>query len=113
VAFARVILHKPQWVFMDEATSALDEDNQASMLALFEEELKGASVLSIGHRPGLEEFHTRTLHIRKTGEGAILLARSPNQARSAKPKLGPRWIGRFRRRLRPAHAREASHAQQG
>jgi putative ATP-binding cassette transporter len=101
VAFARVILHKPQWVFMDEATSALDEENQASMLALFENELKGASVLSIGHRPGLEEFHTRTLHIRKTSEGAVLLARP---ARPAKPKLGPRWIGRFRRKLRPSHA---------
>ncbi|WP_161634662.1 ABC transporter ATP-binding protein/permease [Microvirga flocculans] len=101
VAFARVILHRPQWVFMDEATSALDEENQASMLALFENELKGASVLSIGHRPGLEEFHTRTLHIRKTSEGAVLLARPQRQARSEKPRLGPRWIGRFRRRLRP------------
>jgi putative ATP-binding cassette transporter len=103
VAVARVILHKPQWVFMDEATSALDEENQASMLALFENELKGASVLSIGHRPGLEEFHTRTLHIRKTSEGAVLLARP---MRRSQPKTGPRWIGRFRRRLRPAHAQE-------
>lgn len=103
VAFARVILHKPHWVFMDEATSALDEENQASMLALFENELKGASVMSIGHRPGLEEFHTRTLHIRKTSEGAVLLTRP---ARAAKPKLGPRWIGRFRRKLRPAQAQE-------
>ncbi|MBJ6127012.1 SbmA/BacA-like family transporter [Microvirga splendida] len=77
VAFARVILHKPRWIFMDEATSALDDDNQASMLSLFENELAGASVLSIGHRPGLEEFHTRTLQIRKTKEGAILLARTP------------------------------------
>ncbi|MGF9760208.1 ABC transporter ATP-binding protein/permease [Microvirga sp. 0TCS3.31] len=101
VAFARVILHKPQWVFMDEATSALDEENQASMLALFENELKGASVLSIGHRPGLEAFHTRTLHIRKTSEGAVLLARP---MRAPQPKLGPRWIGRFRRKLRTAHA---------
>ena len=104
VAFARVILHKPQWVFMDEATSALDEENQASMLALFENELKGASVLSIGHRPGLEEFHTRTLHIRKTSEGAVLLA--PSRCVAPQPKLGPRWIGRFRRKLRPAHAQE-------
>jgi putative ATP-binding cassette transporter len=103
VAFARVILHKPQWVFMDEATSALDEENQASMLALFENELKGASVLSIGHRPGLEEFHTRTLHIRKTSEGAILLARP---ARAPKPKRAPKWIGRFRRRLQPSRAQE-------
>jgi vitamin B12/bleomycin/antimicrobial peptide transport system ATP-binding/permease protein len=103
VAFARVILHKPQWVFMDEATSALDEENQASMLALFENELKGASVLSIGHRPGLEEFHTRTLHIRKTSEGAILLARP---IRHSQPKLGPKWIGRFRRRLQSSQVQE-------
>ncbi|WP_210381282.1 ABC transporter ATP-binding protein/permease [Microvirga zambiensis] len=102
VAFARVLLHKPKWVFMDEATSALDEENQASMLSLFDNELKGASVLSIGHRPGLEEFHTRTLHIRKTEEGAVLLARPQKQrARSSGPKLGPRWIGRFRRKLQP------------
>ena len=99
VAFARVLLHKPKWVFMDEATSALDEENQTSMLALFDDELKGASVLSIGHRPGLEEFHTRTLHIRKTEEGAILLARPSAQRARSKPKLGPRWIGRFRRKL--------------
>ena len=106
VAFARVILHKPQWVFMDEATSALDEDNQASMLALFENELKGASVLSIGHRPGLEEFHTRTLHIRKTREGAILLARSRSLRNGrSQSKLGPKWIGRFRRSLKPARSR--------
>jgi vitamin B12/bleomycin/antimicrobial peptide transport system ATP-binding/permease protein len=74
VAFARVLLHKPRWVFMDEATSALDDENQASMLAIFEQELGSASVLSIGHRPGLDKFHTRTLHIRKTDEGAVLLA---------------------------------------
>jgi putative ATP-binding cassette transporter len=74
VAFARVLLHRPQWIFMDEATSALDDENQVSMLSLFENELAGASVLSLGHRPGLEEFHTRTLQIRKTPEGAVLLA---------------------------------------
>jgi vitamin B12/bleomycin/antimicrobial peptide transport system ATP-binding/permease protein len=106
VAFARVLLHKPKWVFMDEATSALDEENQASMLALFENELKGASVLSIGHRPGLEEFHTRTLHIRKTREGAILLARPRSRQNGrSQSKLGPKWIGRFRRSLKPARSR--------
>src|SRR5918993_5286297 len=96
VAFARVLLHRPKWVFMDEATSALDEENQTSMLGLFEKELKGASVLSIGHRPGLEEFHSRTLHIRKTKEGAILLAPSRSRrAQHSRPKPGARWIGHF------------------
>jgi vitamin B12/bleomycin/antimicrobial peptide transport system ATP-binding/permease protein len=99
VAFARVILHKPRWVFMDEATSALDEDNQASMLGLFENELQGASVMSIGHRPGLEEFHTRTLHIRKTEEGAILLAK-PRARQTHRPRH--RWLGLRKRFKKPA-----------
>ncbi|RDI52414.1 ABC transporter ATP-binding protein/permease [Microvirga subterranea] len=94
VAFARVLLHKPRWVFMDEATSALDDENQASMLSLFENELAGASVLSIGHRPGLEEFHTRTLHIRKTSEGAVLLARPGRQ------QVLAGWLKRLRGTLR-------------
>lgn len=92
VAFARLILHKPRWVFMDEATSALDDENQESMLSLFDNELAGASVLSIGHRPGLEKFHNRTLHIRKTEEGAILLA---------KPRPHPRKLALWLRRVRP------------
>ncbi|MET0528894.1 MAG: ABC transporter ATP-binding protein/permease, partial [Microvirga sp.] len=101
VAFARVILHKPRWVFMDEATSALDEENQNSMLSLFDDELKGASVMSIGHRPGLEEFHTRTLHIRKTEEGAILLAKP--RARQTH-RSHRRWIGRLRKSFKkPVH----------
>jgi putative ATP-binding cassette transporter len=88
VAFARVLLHKPRWIFMDEATSALDDENQASMLTLFTEELAGASVLSIGHRPGLEEFHTRTLHIKKTETGAMLLARPKRDSGSFGQLIG-------------------------
>ena len=93
VAFARLLLHKPRWVFMDEATSALDEASQAAMLSLFDAELSGASVLSIGHRPGLEAFHTRTLHIRKTDEGMVLLGRAGQR----QPTHG--WLSRLRTRL--------------
>jgi len=87
IAFARLLLHKPKWVFMDEATSALDEDSQASMLGLFDEELAGASILSIGHRPGLEEFHTRTLHIRKTDDGMVMLGLA-----GQRPPSRRRWL---------------------
>jgi len=107
VAFARLILHKPRWVFMDEATSALDEENQDAMLSLFDNELKGATVMSIGHRPGLEEFHTRTLHIRKTEEGAILLAKS-RPYRATYPHR--RWMGNLRKRFR---ATDYGHSQNG
>ena len=52
LAFARLLLHKPEWVFMDEATSALDEEQQESLMGLFTKELAGTTVVSIAHRPG-------------------------------------------------------------
>jgi vitamin B12/bleomycin/antimicrobial peptide transport system ATP-binding/permease protein len=91
VAFTRLLLHRPKWIFMDEATSALDDETQADMLSLLESELADASFLSIGHRPGLEEFHTRTLHIRKSESGAIVLrSRRANEPRES-------WLRRLRR----------------
>jgi len=73
LAFARVLLHQPGWVFLDEATSALDEAAQADMMRLFSEELSAASVVSIGHRPGLEKLHDRTMTLLKGDEAASLV----------------------------------------
>ena len=75
LAFARLLLHRPRWVFLDEATAALDEANQAAMLGLFGEELAGTGLVSIGHRPGLDAFHDRTLTLVRARDGARLQAR--------------------------------------
>ncbi|CAN5801161.1 ABC transporter ATP-binding protein/permease [soil metagenome] len=75
VAFARVLVQKPAWVFMDEATSALDEAGQANVMRLLAEEMPETAVVSIGHRPGLEAFHTRELVLEPGKEGAHLRAR--------------------------------------
>ncbi len=75
VAFARVLLQKPAWVFMDEATSALDDAGQANVMRLLAEDLPGTAVVSIGHRPGLEVFHTRELVLEPGEDGASLRAR--------------------------------------
>ncbi len=78
IGFARLLLHKPGWVFLDEATSALDEVSQHRVMSIFEHELSRAAVLSIGHRPGLEAFHTRTLHLIRTPDGAMLHHKRPS-----------------------------------
>ena len=75
VAFARVLIHKPEWIFMDEATSALDEAGQENVMELLIEELPETSIVSIGHRPGLEVFHTRELTLVPGEDGASLRAR--------------------------------------
>ncbi|MFN4016159.1 MAG: ABC transporter ATP-binding protein/permease [Reyranella sp.] len=74
VAFARVLVHKPDWIFMDEATSALDEAGQENVMKLLIEELPQTSVVSIGHRPGLEVFHTRELTLEPGADGTRLRA---------------------------------------
>jgi putative ATP-binding cassette transporter len=72
LAFARLLLHAPAWVFLDEATSALDEVSQRRVMSIFDHELANATVVSIGHRPGLEHFHTRVLTLVRTPSGALL-----------------------------------------
>ncbi|AMJ62374.1 ABC transporter ATP-binding protein/permease [Bosea sp. PAMC 26642] len=75
VAFARLLIQRPDIIIMDEATSALDEDSQNSLLGLLEGELAHATVISVGHRPGLEDFHDRKITLEKRLAGAHLTHR--------------------------------------
>ena len=75
VAFARLLLQRPGIIIMDEATSALDEDSQASLMQLMGEDLAAATVISVGHRPGLEDFHDRKLTLERHASGAQVSSR--------------------------------------
>ncbi len=75
VAFARLVIQRPDIIIMDEATSALDEDSQNALLGLFEAELAHATLISVGHRPGLEEYHDRKITLEKRLAGAHLTSR--------------------------------------
>jgi putative ATP-binding cassette transporter len=57
VAFARVLIHKPDWVFLDEGTSALDLPHEAHLFELIKRTLPDCSLISIGHQPSVEVFH--------------------------------------------------------
>jgi putative ATP-binding cassette transporter len=72
IAVARLLVLKPDIVILDEFTSALDEDGQRSILGLLDHELAEATVISIGHRPGLELFHDRTIMLISTPAGMQL-----------------------------------------
>jgi vitamin B12/bleomycin/antimicrobial peptide transport system ATP-binding/permease protein len=74
IAIARALLHKPDWLFMDEATSALDETTEASLYRLIQDRLPQTTVVSIGHRANLRQFHQRRLEIRKDDASAGLIA---------------------------------------
>jgi vitamin B12/bleomycin/antimicrobial peptide transport system ATP-binding/permease protein len=61
LAFARALLNKPDWLFLDEATASLPEDAQAALYGLLKERLPGTTMVSIGHRTSLAQFHPRRL----------------------------------------------------
>ena len=70
VAFARALLHRPQWLFLDEATASLDEESEERLYRLLKKRLPGTAVVSIGHRPTLAQFHDRRWRIERGDAGA-------------------------------------------
>jgi vitamin B12/bleomycin/antimicrobial peptide transport system ATP-binding/permease protein len=71
LAFARILLHRPNIVVLDEATSALDPASQDHMMELLTKELRATTIVSVAHRPELEAFHDRkiTLEHQRQGPG--------------------------------------------
>ncbi|KAL4440466.1 hypothetical protein ABPG75_003467 [Micractinium tetrahymenae] len=67
LAFARVLLAKPQLVLMDESTSALDTRNERLLYQALRD--AGITFISVGHRPTLTQFHERVLLVHGTGSG--------------------------------------------
>ena len=63
LAFARILLHRPDWLFLDEATSALDEATETRLYRLLRERLPNAAVISVGHRSTLAPLHDRQIHL--------------------------------------------------
>jgi putative ATP-binding cassette transporter len=61
LAVARALINKPDWLFMDEPTAALPDDVQADLYRVLKERLPATTVVSIGHRSGLDQFHERHL----------------------------------------------------
>jgi vitamin B12/bleomycin/antimicrobial peptide transport system ATP-binding/permease protein len=85
LAFARILLHRPNIVVLDEATSALDPISQDHMMELLTKELRATTIVSVAHRPELEVFHDRKITLERRREGAkfvtdIHLVHSQNRA---------------------------------
>jgi vitamin B12/bleomycin/antimicrobial peptide transport system ATP-binding/permease protein len=99
LAFARLLVDPPDIVIMDEATSALDEDSQARMMEFLRTDLASATVLHVGHRPGLEEHHDREIKLVREGGGAAV----------ARHRRYPR-LKLFNRFVKPPAAARDGHA---
>ena len=71
LAFARVLLSAPDYIFLDEATSALDEPREIEMYELMRRQLPKMTVVSVGHRSTLFNLHDIELNLDGKGNYAI------------------------------------------
>jgi putative ATP-binding cassette transporter len=94
LAFARIVLHKPDIIVLDEATAALDPQSQDKLMELLTKRPDKTTLVSVGHRPELEAFHNRKIVLERRRGGAklvsdIKLVRKPGRGR---------LLGRFLRK---------------
>jgi len=99
LAFARLLLHRPDIIVLDEATSALDEAGQDNIMKLLHDELSDATIVSVAHRPELEQFHSRKITLERRKGGAKLVSDIDLIPRKSGRRLMGRWL---RRRSTPA-----------
>ena len=63
LSFARMLLHRPDWIFLSEATNALDAAAQREMAELLVKEFPSATVVAAGRVGLFDGFFQRVLHV--------------------------------------------------
>jgi vitamin B12/bleomycin/antimicrobial peptide transport system ATP-binding/permease protein len=74
LAFARIFLHNPDIIVLDEATAALDPSSQDKLMELLTKRPEQTTLVSVGHRPELEAFHSRKIVLERCKGGAKLVS---------------------------------------
>ncbi len=72
LAFIRVLLMKPDIVFLDESTSALDEMREAQAYGVLAQLLPDMAVVSVGHRSTLIGCHDKQLKLANDGSWQLV-----------------------------------------
>jgi vitamin B12/bleomycin/antimicrobial peptide transport system ATP-binding/permease protein len=99
LAFARLLLHAPRWVFADDAIGALDDDHQQLVLSILERELAGAAVIRFCRTPTRVGSWNRTLHVVPHPGAPTLPSALPAAAKaSGAPAAASRRGARLKRR---------------
>jgi putative ATP-binding cassette transporter len=63
LAFARILVHRPDMIYLDESTSALDEASEETLYRLIENLPERPTVVSVGHRSTLKKLHDRVFEL--------------------------------------------------
>jgi putative ATP-binding cassette transporter len=65
LAFARAVLHAPQWLLIDEVLDSLEDDARQAILDIIVRDLEHTSVIHIGRADDHDHLFSRVLHLVK------------------------------------------------
>ena len=87
LAFARLLLYSPKWVFLDDALSALNKEQRGALMSLFNGPLAGAAVISTTRSLEENHFYNRTFNLRRRPGESLPIAskRKCNSASTSAP----------------------------
>ena len=94
LAFARILLSNPDIIVMDEATSALDPRSQDLLMGLLVQHLGRPTIISVGHRPELEDYHDRKIVLERSDRSVRIISDVPIARRSRAADPFPRGLSR-------------------
>ncbi len=80
IAFARVLLRKPDWVFLDEATASLDEQGEERVYCKIKELLPKTTIISIAHRSTVRRYHDNFLFFDINNKKEVTVVEKRNAA---------------------------------
>jgi putative ATP-binding cassette transporter len=72
LGFARLLLKRPDWIFMEEAADTLDPAGQRMMIDLLRTEFPNDAVVAIGHSDALMGVETRRFLLERTDDGVTV-----------------------------------------
>jgi putative ATP-binding cassette transporter len=110
LAFARLLLLRPDWVVLGDATDALDPASADALLQLMATRLPHAALLVIGQHPGSAETFNRRLTLERPKSGEVLLSKVcvPRQA-VREPRRRPLKVLDWLRQGYPADGPSTTH----
>ncbi|MGE5514580.1 MAG: ABC transporter ATP-binding protein/permease [Bacteroidota bacterium] len=89
LGFARLLLHRPNWIFIQEATDGLHPDGEHEMMQLVREEFPTATVITVGYHSALEAYHERKLTLEPSKDGQVQVKATSLDGKDRRRKMSP------------------------
>jgi putative ATP-binding cassette transporter len=74
LGIARILINRPRLVLLDEATSSVDAGLEHALYTLIRTQLPECTMVSVGHRSRLTDYHTHYLDLRDAGQWDVTAA---------------------------------------